>query len=97
MNDKQNKQEVTNGRQKISFANIRWNTMTDAEIADKVFNDPANAGAIRTKSPKNFKITVYLTRQRLKAQGQDVDFKGRKVVCKDGSEVVKTKWVRASK
>lgn len=80
---------------KISFAGIRWDRMTDSEIAAKVFNDPVNQGAIRTKSIKNFHVTVFLKRKKLIAEGKNAAFAGRTVVTAKGEKVKKDKWVRA--
>jgi len=85
------------GRKLISFSGVRWDRMTDSEIANQVFNDPKNKGVIRTNSLKNFHITVYLKRKKLIAEGRKAAFAGRTVVGKDGTKVKRTKWVHSKK
>lgn len=76
----------------INFAGIRWDRMTDTEIADKLWNDEANKGKIKAANLKNFRVTVFLKRKALAKTGRNVAFAGRTV---NGEK--KTKWVHAKK
>lgn len=92
------KKSVKRGRPpQISFSGIRWDRMTNAEIAKKLWDDPKNKGKIKASSIKNFVVTVFLKRKKLVANGQKAAFAGRSVVAKDGTRKVKTKWVQAKK
>lgn len=76
----------------INFAGIRWDRMTDTEIAEKLWNDETNKGKIKAATLKNFRVTVFLKRKALAKTGRNVAFAGRTV---NGEK--KTKWVHAKK
>jgi hypothetical protein len=80
----------------ISFAGVRWDRQTNREVAEQIWNDPEKKGLIRTKSFKNFCVTVFLKRKKLAKEGRKVQFAGRTVLMK-GEKVKKTKWVRSPK
>lgn len=95
-NNTENKVVSRRGRKPvIQYKDIRWDRMTDREVAEKVYNDPENAGKIKAKSFQNFKVTVFLKRKALIKAGRNAAFQGRTVTAKDGTKVKKTKWVRS--
>lgn len=89
----QNSKPKTRGKKPvINFAGIRWDRMTDTEIANKLWDDEANKGKIKAATLKNFRVTVFLKRKALAKTGRNVAFAGRTV---NGEK--KTKWVHAKK